>query len=131
VLHVHLRSNSHETDSTSHLVPEVVRLVNLFRYPAIPTLKKLELQLTPHGVDESVFVPIVESRWNVDKQNRRLKSVLLITHSTRSSRSTIYSRGAWERLSAMQKEGLLIRVEDDLGSVRARIGDGASSVVRR
>jgi len=96
-------------------------LINLFRSPTLSCLEKLELQLRLHGADESVIVSMIESRWGVDEESRKFKSVMFSIHDFESESSTVFSEESWERLGAMQKDGLLIHVEDDLGDVRARM----------
>jgi len=90
-------------------------ILDSIRWPNIPELQQLELNITPSNFDEpdSIFVELIQRRWMED----RLKSVLIELHNDGNDRTFT---GSWVPYGKMKKEGLQIEIIDDHGCVSSR-----------
>jgi len=64
---------------------------------------------------------MIESRWNLEKEDRVLKSVLLYVdalHGRLARWPDSFKIDSWEMLKFMQKQGLNIHIENQSGPIR-------------
>lgn len=92
---------------------------------ALPCLRQLDITTDSSLFTDTVFVSMVQSRWNVvpgkDKTIQRLESVSL--RMLRRSNGTSHHREVfvlWSPLREMQKDGLRVAVRDGGEDVRTR-----------
>ena len=101
------------------------RTIDLFCYPSLPHLRHLSLYSGDPSHDdfrfESSFTSMIESRWNLEKEDRVLKSVLLYVdalHGRLARWPDSFKIDSWEMLKFMQKQGLNIHIENQSGPIR-------------